>query len=954
MANPRRIPGATYRLQLRREFPFSAATDVIPYLHNLGISDLYLSPIYYARPGSSHGYDVLDHTRLNPELGDESELRFLLDTAHAHEMGVLLDLVPNHMCIAGDASPRWREVLEDGPAASAAAYFDIDWDPPKPELSAKVLLPFLDEQYGRVLESELSIAFRHGDFVVRWNGGELPFRQETWGHILRPAIDILRENAGSEDPALIELESILRAVTHMLSALRGSAAELERHHEKEAIRRRLVNLAADSPAVASALAAAVNLLNGVRGVPQSYDALERLMNDQVYRLADWRVAAQEINYRRFFDINELAAVRVENEQVFAAIHALPLSLTAHPAFAGFRVDHLDGLADPKRYLDVLQAAWRKATGTREGGGERCFVLVEKILASNEDLRPDFAADGTTGYDFIRLLAGLLVTDEGFSPLCHLVDEIAGPLLPFAQVAADSKHHVLDSTLAAELTVLARRMDSISEQHRYTRDFTMNSIHAALAEVVAGFSVYRTYVREDDQDKDVATADIRDIRQAITQARHRTPLINASLFHFIESVLLHRDPPGLQAEQIRVRREFVTRFQQLTSPVFAKGIEDTAFYRYMPLVALNEVGGDPTRWQLSDSDMHAAFNHRGATSPATLSATATHDTKRGEDARARLYVLSEVADAWAKNCKDWKAMNQRFRADVDESPSPDAAEEYLLYQTLVASWPMNGFDSEPDYGQRIAAYMTKARHEAKRSTSYINPNVAYEEAAEAFVRQVMDGTANRPFLQKVEVFVGGIKTAGFCNSLAQLVLKLAAPGIPDFFQGRELWDFSLVDPDNRRLVEYHERPVLLERLRADVKQQGGPAVERWFLSPEDGKIKMWVTAAGLGLRRSRPALFQQNGYEPLVCRGPKAKHTFAFARRKGNQAAIVLVSRHLAAFSNRLLGPAWAETYVELPAELQDTTVFDVLTERNVPVDGRSLSVEETFRHLPVALLETPK
>ena len=504
MANPRRIPGATYRLQLRREFPFSAATDVIPYLHNLGISDLYLSPIYYARPGSSHGYDVLDHTRLNPELGDESELRFLLDTAHAHEMGVLLDLVPNHMCIAGDASPRWREVLEDGPAASAAAYFDIDWDPPKPELSAKVLLPFLDEQYGRVLESELSIAFRHGDFVVRWNGGELPFRQETWGHILRPAIDILRENAGPEDPALIELESILRAVTHMLSALRGSAAELERHHEKEAIRRRLVNLAADSPAVASALAAAVNLLNGVRGVPQSYDALERLMNDQVYRLADWRVAAQEINYRRFFDINELAAVRVENEQVFAAIHALPLSLTAHPAFAGFRVDHLDGLADPKRYLDDLQAAWRKATGNREGGGERCFVLVEKILASNEDLRPDFAADGTTGYDFIRLLAGLLVTDEGFSPLCHLVDEIAGPLLPFAQVAADSKHHVLDSTLAAELTVLARRMDSISEQHRYTRDFTMNSIHAALAEVVAGFSVYRTYVREDDQDKDVAT------------------------------------------------------------------------------------------------------------------------------------------------------------------------------------------------------------------------------------------------------------------------------------------------------------------------------------------------------------------------------------------------------------------------------------------------------------------
>jgi len=954
MANPRRIPGATYRLQLRREFPFRAAADAIPYLHALGITDLYLSPIYYARPGSSHGYDVLDHTRLNPELGDESELRLLLDTAHAHDMGVLLDLVPNHMCIAGDASPRWREVLEDGPAASAAAYFDIDWDPPKSELSAKVLLPFLEEQYGRVLESELSIAFRQGDFVVRWNGGELPCRQETWGHILRPAIALLRESSAPEDPGLIELESILRAVTHMLSALCGSAAELERHHEKEAIRRRLANLAADSPAVASALAAAVNLLNGVRGVPQSYDALERLMNDQVYRLAHWRVAAHEINYRRFFDINELAAVRVENEQVFAAIHALPLSLTTHPAFAGFRVDHLDGLADPKRYLDDLQAAWRKATGAREGGGERCFVLAEKILAPNEDLRPDFAADGTTGYDFIRMMAGLLVAGEGSLPLRNLVNEIAGPLLPFDQVAADSKHHVLESTLAAELTVLARRMDSISEQHRYTRDFTMNSIHAALAEVVAGFPVYRTYVREDDQDKDVATADIRDIRQAISQARHRTPLINTSLFHFIESVLLHRDPAGLQAEQIRVRRELVTRFQQLTSPVFAKGIEDTAFYRYLPLVALNEVGGDPTRWQSSDSDAHAAFDHRGATSPTTLSATATHDTKRGEDARARLYVLSEVADTWAEACRRWKAMNQRFRTDVDDAPSPDAAEEYLLYQTLVASWPMNGFDSETDYGQRIAAYMTKARHEAKRSTSYINPNLAYEEAAEAFVSQVMDGKASRPFLQDVEAFVGRIKLAGVCNSLAQLVLKMATPGIPDFFQGRERWDFSLVDPDNRRLVDYCDRPALLESLRADVARHGGPTIETWFLSPEDSKIKMWVTAAGLGLRRSRPALFHQNGYEPLVCRGPKAKHVFAFARRKGNQAAVVLVSRHTAALGNRPLGAVWAETHVDLPAELQAATLFDVLTERNVPVDGRSLSVEAAFRHLPVALLETPK
>lgn len=954
MATPRRIPGATYRLQLRREFPFSAARAIVPYLHSIGISDLYLSPIYYARPGSPHGYDVIDHTRLNPELGDEAELRALLDTAHTHGMGVILDIVPNHMCIAGAVSPRWRDVLEDGPSASAAAYFDIDWDPPKSELVAKVLLPFLDDQYGRVLESDLSVVFKNGVFVVAWNGGELPLRQETWGHVLRPAIEILRESAKGEDPALLELESILRAVTHMLSALRRSGTEIERRQEKKAIRLRLAKLSDDSSTVASALAAAVARLNGVRGVPQSYDALERLMNEQVYRLAHWRVAAHEINYRRFFDINELAAVRVETEEVFATIHALPLSIATHSAFAGFRVDHLDGLADPKRYLDDLQSAWRKTTGGREDSGERCYVLVEKILAPGEDVRADFASDGTTGYDFIRLLSGLFVSSEGMGALQMLADELAGPLLPFAQIAADGKHHVLESTLAAELTMLARRLDGISEQHRYTRDFTMNSIHAALAEVVAGLAVYRTYVRESDQDKDVASSDIRVIRQAITEARHRTPLINASLFHFIESVLLHRDPVGLQDDQIRVRREFVTRFQQLTSPVFAKGIEDTAFYRYVPLVALNEVGGDPTRWQLSDDELHAAFAHRGATSPATLSATATHDTKRGEDARARLYVLSEVPQAWADACRRWKKMNQRFRSRVDDDASPDAAEEYLLYQTLVASWPMSGFDSEPDYVQRIAGYMSKARHEAKRSTSYVNPNVAYEEAAEAFVQQILDGQVNRAFLDDVGAFVATIMTAGVCNSLGQLVVKLAAPGIPDFFQGRELWDFSLVDPDNRRLIEYEERSALFQRLRAQLTKAGVAAIETWFSSPARGEIKMWVTAAGLGLRRARPALFQQNGYEALHCRGPQAARVFAFARRKGNQAVLAVVGRHVAAMGQRPLGGAWAATTVELPAELQGVSLRDVLTERMVPVDRDTLSVEMLFRHLPVALLETPK
>jgi (1->4)-alpha-D-glucan 1-alpha-D-glucosylmutase len=951
MNAPQRIPLATYRLQLRREFPFSAARAVIPYLEALGVSDLYLSPISMARPGSAHGYDILDHERLNPDLGSHQDLRQLMEAAHAAGMGIIFDVVPNHMCIFGESNLRWQEVLEDGPDAVSAADFDIDWDPPKPELAAKILLPFLEEQYGRVLESGLSIAFHDGGFTVSWGGPRLPLAPETWLHIINPALEILRTRVRPEDPALLDLESIVRALTHTLPALRRKETAVERKRETEALRRRLAELAA-APSVRGAIEDAVQQINGTKGVPQSFDALERLMNDQVYRLAHWRVAAHEINYRRFFDINELAAVRVEHPDVFAAVHSLVLSLARHPAFTGLRVDHLDGLADPSQYLTEVVEAWQRQTGATDPASHP-YVVVEKILGSGEVLRPDFAADGTTGYDFIEIAAGIFLHPEGATKLRALAVELSGPFQSFPEVAAQSKRLVLENTLAAELTVLARRLDRISEQHRYTRDFTLNHLHAALAEVVAGFGVYRTYVRESDSDAAVAESDVHAIKRAIATARRRNPLLNASLFHFIESVLLHRDPPGLHPDQLKARREFVTRFQQLTSPVFAKGIEDTAFYRYLPLIALNEVGGNPGYWRTSDAEIHAAFATRLRASPHTLSASSTHDTKRGEDARARLYALSEVPDAFAAAARKWFEMNYRFKGTVDDAPAPDSSEEYLLYQTLVGAWPLEGWASEQDFAKRIAAYMAKARHEAKQFTSYINPNLAYEVAAESFVNNVLDPNKNRAFLEDVERFVSSIFTAGLCNSLSQLVLKASAPGIPDFFQGRENWDFSLVDPDNRRLVDYANRPELLRELVTEFARRGAEAVEAWFAKPNDGRIKVWVTLVILHLRQKQDLLFATGDYQPLKAHGPGANRVFAFARSKAGKAVITVIGRHLTSAPRpHGQGGPWDETVLVLPQPLASSQLHDVLTGHTLSIDDGVLSLQRAFRSLPLALLET--
>jgi (1->4)-alpha-D-glucan 1-alpha-D-glucosylmutase len=963
MTRAERVPSATYRLQLRREFPLAAARAAVPYLRLLGVSDLYLSPLHAARLGSVHGYDVVDHARLNPELGDEGALRHLLDDVHASGLGVLLDVVPNHMCIADDANLQWSEVLEDGRESPSAATFDVDWEPPKPELVGKVLLPFLEDQYGRVLEGGLSVGFETGRFFLALGPRRLPLGAESWHHLLEPTLEALRPQLPVEDPALLEVESILRAVVQTLPSIRvaGASRFVEYRHEKEAIKHRLAALVETSGSVQAAISQVLSLINGTRGDPGSFDRLERLLDQQSYRLANWRVAAHEINYRRFFDINDLAAVRVEDPRVFASVHALPFEIAAHPAFTGFRIDHVDGLSDPEQYLTNLAEGWRQRRPGNRQDASRPFVVVEKILGREETLPPGWAADGTTGYDFIRALGDLFTWAEA-QPELRAIASRFGSSGSFDEVAHESKRLVLQTSLAAELTVLSRRLDRVSEQHRYTRDFTLNHLQAALGEIIACFPVYRTYIRRDDPD--VSQRDAAVVRGAVAAARRRNPLINSSLFDFIESVLLCEPPPGLDQAQLDERRTLVTRLQQLTGPVMAKGTEDTAFYRYLPLIAANEVGCDPGQLGRSVPEVHRALRTRQEISPHTLSATATHDTKRGEDARARLYVLSEVPEAWSRAAGQWSVMNAAYKTEVDGLPAPDAAEEYLLYQTLVGAWPLEGWGLEPDFADRIRGYMTKARHEAKAHTSWINPHPAYEAAAESFVDALLDLERSGAFLQSVESFTRTIVLPGLCTALSQLVLKVAAPGAPDFFQGAELWDFSLVDPDNRRLVDFERRHDWLRRMLAEVEAGGVAPIRAWFEAPDDGRIKLWITAAGLRLRRARRQLFERGGYVPLATRGKAAEHVFAFARTDGDDAVLAIVGRLFGRFFGRFLagpatsgadhpiGAAWGDTRLILPAGLGCRRFRNGLTGHLVMAEGESLSLSSVFEHLPVALLET--
>jgi (1->4)-alpha-D-glucan 1-alpha-D-glucosylmutase len=1019
-----RLPVATYRVQLNHEFTFQDAAAQVDYLAELGASDLYASPFFRARPGSMHGYDLVEHGVISPSIGAREDFNRLTDDLSERGMGLLLDFVPNHMGIGSD-NPWWMDVLENGPSSLFASFFDIDWAPLKSELRNKVLLPILGDHYGRVLENgELRLEIEQGAFFLRYYETTLPVNPRTYPMVLEPMLPELIAKLGEEHDAVLELQSILTGLSHLPPRTETQRAKvIERRREKEVLKRRLaaaldgkgVGDGAGSTELAEALVARLAVMNGKKGDAKSFDALAQLLEEQAYRLSFWRVAAEEINYRRFFDVNELAAIRMELQAVFDQAHRLVLSLVGEGRVTGLRIDHPDGLWNPHGYFCAVQRAVfleRCRRFAARGGGAQAedrgpapplradveaallslfgrafeadprapsakplYMVVEKILSRGETLPESFPVHGTSGYEFTNLVGGLFVDPESERAMTETYERFIGQRTDFESLVYEKKKQVLLSAMASELNVLAHALNRLSERDRNSRDFTLGTLTDALREVIACFPIYRTYVTESTQT--LSEHDRIAVTRAVRLALRRNPMTDPSVYAFLRSILMLEVPQSVLEEHRPLWREFVMKFQQLTGPVMAKGLEDTAFYNYNRLISLNEVGGEPERYGTQVAAFHRANAERQRLWPSSLLATSTHDTKRSEDVRARISVIAEMPRAWEAAVTGLSDAAARYKTDLEGQRAPDRNEEYMLYQTLVGSMPSKRESEGPrawsGYVDRIVAYMRKATKEAKVNTSWINARPEYDAAVEAFVRGLLSDEG------PLEEHLGAIARAaayhGRWGSLSQTLLKLMSPGVPDIYQGTEMWDDSLVDPDNRRPVDYAVRLAALLDLRARMgagsssstgtgtgtgvsQEEGeGRALARELVeSAEDGRIKLFVTHVALRTRHRLPELFGASGtYAPLDATGRAAAHVVAFARRSGDREVVVIAPRLSAKLmEGRLEPPVGAglrDTWLPV-AEGRFRCLFTGADEATEERDGVSyLPLDRVLADFPVALLE---
>jgi (1->4)-alpha-D-glucan 1-alpha-D-glucosylmutase len=943
------VPRATYRLQFHAGFGFADAKAIVPYLAALGISHLYASPITMARAGSLHGYDVIDFNRLNPELGDDAAFDALVSELHAHGLGLLVDFVPNHMGVGSD-NPWWLDVLEWGPLSPYATFFDIDWEASARGVRGKMTLPVLGDQYGKVLETgelKLQLDAAEGIFYVAYYDERFPIAVRKYPQLLRSAAGLLdREGA-----RLFELSDRFSA----LSAEDVSAEQwLVRRQEAFALRAALADTAGDAQ-VRAALDAAVAALNGTPGLPETFEPLHQLLEDQVYRLAYWRVASSEINYRRFFDINQLAGLRMERGETFEATHRLLLRLIAEGKVQGVRLDHIDGMYDPRGYCQRLLSRVRDVLAeSREGNapdpdpraGQPIYLLVEKILAWHENLRDDLPVAGTTGYEFMNLVNGLFVDPAAERILNATYHRFIDQEPEFDQIVLAAKQQTLRYSLNSELHVLGHEFHRLAQESWTTRDFTLTGLREALTDIITRFPVYRTYITEEG----AQPQDRRDLDWAVSKARQETALVDHTVFEFLHAAL-STDLVGTRGYERADVIATAMHFQQLTGPVMAKSLEDTAFYRYHRLVSLNEVGGEPGHFGVSQSAFHHLMHQQQQRLPASMLTTATHDHKRGEDVRARINVLSEFALEWGRRVRRWGRLNRsRIKEAADGRPVPGRNDQYLLYQTLLGSWPLGLTQDDAagfaDYAERIAAYMVKASREAKQRTSWTAPDTDYEHDLERFVRRILDPHEGRAFLADFLPFQAQIALVGALNGLAQTLLKLTAPGVPDTYQGCELWDLSLVDPDNRRPVDFGLRSAMLA--------QNGDAAEL-LSSWQDGRVKQHIVARTLALRRAAPALFAGQ-YTPLETTGRHAERLVAFARIAEGAMLIVIVPRLAAPLLEGAKLPmppteAWGDTRLALP-QVSGVRLHNALTRETIEGRPESLRASDVLAALPVALLTT--
>ncbi|HVB54930.1 MAG TPA: malto-oligosyltrehalose synthase [Candidatus Acidoferrales bacterium] len=908
-------PRATYRLQFNKDFGFARATELADYLRRLGISHLYASSYLNARSGSTHGYDIVDHNSLNPEIGSRTEYAEMVAALQREGLGQILDFIPNHMGVGGSDNGWWLDVLEWGRDSIYAGYFDIDWDTEKNYLQGKILVPFLGEQYGKALENgEIVLKFddKEGSFAVWvYNTHKLPINPLHYGRIL-----------GDSHPELERLSDAFAGLPEYQPHIPRRAQELKRE---------LAALVAQCDDVAHAVEGALDLFNGHAGKPETFRALEDLIGDQHWRVAYFGVAADDINYRRFFNINELAGIRMDHTELFDIAHRLVFELIESGAIDGLRIDHIDGLLDPKRYTIRL----------RQRSARRYYLVVEKILGPDERLHEDWDVDGATGYDFANMVGGLFVDHSAERAFTKIYQDFTGEYRPFFRIVRECKIAIMENEMASELNSLARAAGRVARQSYKTCDFTENILHEALKQIIAGFSVYRTYVDRDGPSE----SDRRYIERAVEEARQAAKIADKSAFDFLQRLLtidLVAVPKSGYSRESVVR--LAMRIQQYSGPIMAKGLEDTAFYRYNRLVSLNEVGGNPEQFGTGIERFHRFNQERSECWPAAMLGTSTHDTKKGEDVRARLNVLTEMPEEWDRQVNSWS----RILRTQWPSQTPYPNDEYLLYQLILGAWPMELTGADPvdacklrQFADRLEAAMIKSVREAKLHSSWAAPDEEYERGVAGFLGKALDISGPNEFLKEFLPFQERVARAAVTNSLVQAVLKLTLPGVPDIYQGAELWDLSLVDPDNRRPIDFKIRRDLLlqvEESRAHdrISFLDKALNEEW----RTGAVKLAVVHALLHLRKDHPDLFSRGDYASVAVQGPAADHVFSFIRRYGAQTLLVVVPR-LSSQIDHLDG-----AMVDCPA---GSRWQEAITGKSLDLPAAPVPAIEFFQHFPVAV-----
>jgi (1->4)-alpha-D-glucan 1-alpha-D-glucosylmutase len=924
------IPLATYRIQFHAEFNFDLANAIVPYLAELGISDLYASPIFTARAGSKHGYDFVNPRQINPELGGEAGFEALLANLEQHQIGWLQDVVPNHMAF-NSQNNMLVDVLENGPDSQYHDFFDIDWNHPYEGIKGRLLAPFLGKFYGDCLESgELQLKYDQQGLSINYYDWKFPLRIESYSHVLMYDLARLREKLDRNHPNFVKLLGAL----YMLKYIPSDEERRERYDQILFVKRMLWELWNDSQEIKQFIEENIETFNGEPGNPESYNPLDALLSEQFFRLSYWKVGNEELNYRRFFTINELISLRIEDQRVFDATHEYILQLINAGKFTGLRVDHIDGLYNPVQYINRIR---EQAPDT--------YLVVEKILASQEELPLNWAIQGTTGYDFMNKVNGLFCQQANQLEFSAVYYQFIGNSVSCQALVDEKKRLIIGKHMAGDIDNLAHLLKQLSERYRYASDFTMYGLKRALVEILTLYPVYRTYISREGARK----AEQEIIKQVIEKAKENIPYFVNELF-FIEKFLSLEFDDRLSEEDKDQWLHFIMRIQQYTGPLMAKGVEDTVMYVYNRLLSLNEVGSEPGEFGVSVDEFHSFNQMRCTQWPHSMNATATHDTKRGEDIRARLNVLSELPEEWDHQLRNWQSINAPLKENVEGLDVPDRNAEYFLYQTLLGAFPFDMYDYAK-FIERVKEYMLKACREAEVYTSWQRSDVGYEHSLLRFIERLLKDPDSL-FLQEFRPFQRKIQHFGILNSLAQTLLKITSPGVPDLYQGCELWDLSLVDPDNRRPVDYEQRFAYLTEIKISITKNLPELIQTLLQSPQDGRIKLFLIYQALQARRAHAELFQRGGYQKLTVVGSLKPHVVAFARDFGSTQAIVIVPRLLTSLIKEGEYPlgeqVWHETRILQPPG-SSMQWQDMISGQQFQGED-ALWVKEILNQFPVALL----